>query len=281
MHKSLKSLLAVALAFGLSGPALAADVTADTVVAKVGNEEITLGHMITMTTQLPQEYQALPDDVLYNAILDQLVRQSAAAQAIEGKLSKAAQLALENERRSFLASEVLAQKAEQAVTPEALQAAYDAAYADMPATAEYNAAHILVETQEKAQDIKDMIDGGADFAEMARTHSTGPSGPSGGELGWFTKGMMVKPFEDAVIALEKGQVSDPVQTNFGWHIIVLKDLRDKPAPSLDEVSAELADGLREAAVTAALDEFSAATPVEMSAETVDPAQLRNIQLLQD
>ncbi len=82
-----------------------------------------------------------------------------------------------------------------------------------------HAKHILVENKEQAQDILDEIKEGASFDAMARKHSKCPSGTSGGDLGWFGKGAMVKEFEDAAFVLESGQVSEPVKTQFGWHII--------------------------------------------------------------
>ena len=280
MPKSPRFLLAAGLSLGLALPALA-EPAADTVVATVGGEEITLGHMIMMTAQLPQEYQQLPDEVLYDAVLDQLIRQTAVAQTIEGKLSTEARLALENERRSFLAGEALTDVAEAAVTDEALQAAYDERFANAEPELEYNASHILLETEEKALEVKARLDEGADFAEMAKEHSTGPTGPNGGSLGWFGKGMMVKPFEDAVVALKVGEISAPVQSDFGWHVIALNDQREKPTPTLDEVRAQLTAEIQQAAITAALDEITAAASVTRSEEKIDPAELRNMELVKD
>ena len=82
-----------------------------------------------------------------------------------------------------------------------------------------NASHILVPTLDEAKNLKRQIDGGMNFEQLARAHSKCPSSQYGGTLGFFDKGAMVKPFEDAVVALEVGQVSEPVQTQFGWHLI--------------------------------------------------------------
>jgi parvulin-like peptidyl-prolyl isomerase len=87
------------------------------------------------------------------------------------------------------------------------------------------ASHILVDTEEEAKSLKARIDGGADFAQLAAGHSNCPSSEQGGDLGFFRRGMMVKAFEDAAFALAKGQVSGPVKTEFGWHLIKLTDLR--------------------------------------------------------
>jgi len=279
MPNLMKPMLAAALSLGFAGPVFAAD--ADTVVATVGGEDITLGHMIVMTTQLPQDYQALPDDVLYQAVLDQLIRQAAVAQTIENSLSRESLLALENQRRSFLAGEALNAIAREAVTDEAITSAYETEFSSAEPENELNASHILVETEDEAAAIRAELEAGADFAALAKEKSTGPSGPSGGELGWFRKGMMVAPFEEAALALEVGQVSGPVQTQFGWHIVKLNDKRTLEAPALDEVRTELAEALQEEAIAAAIDELTAGANVTRTEEEIDPAMLRNMELLKD
>jgi len=102
---------------------------------------------------------------------------------------------------------------------------------------EFKARHILVETQSAAVALIEELQGGADFIELAQEHSTGPSGPSGGDLGWFTAQSMVKPFSDAVATMEVGAfTTSPVQTQFGWHIILLDETRDGAPPPLESVS---------------------------------------------
>ncbi len=88
------------------------------------------------------------------------------------------------------------------------------------------ASHILVQTEEEAKDLYEQIQNGADFAELAMKHSLCPSKRDGGDLRFFGRGMMVKPFEDAAFDMEVGQVSEPVQTQFGWHLIKLTDKKD-------------------------------------------------------
>lgn len=279
MPNPMKTLFASVLVAGVAVSAHAQD--ADTVVATVGGTEITLGHMIVMTSQLPPEYQNLRDETLYNAVLDQLVKQEAVGQSLNGELSKASILALENERRAFFASEALNRAAEAAVTEDAIKAAYDEQYGNVEPAKEFNANHILVETEEEAKELVEALNGGADFEELAKEKSTGPSGPSGGALGWFGVGMMVKPFEDAVLSLEPGQISGPVQTQFGWHVVKLNEVRDQAAPTLDEVRAEIAGALQQEAVTNAIEELGAEVEVSMTESTIDPALLRNIELIAD
>jgi len=101
---------------------------------------------------------------------------------------------------------------------------------------EYKARHILVETQSEAIDLIKELDGGADFAELAKDKSTGPSGPNGGDLGWFGPNQMVAPFSQAVAALDDGAYSKtPVQTQFGWHVILREDSRESTPPTLESV----------------------------------------------
>ena len=159
--------------------------------------------------------------------------------------------------------------------------AFDTKYANAEAGEEYNASHILVETEEEAIALKEELDGGADFAALAREKSTGPSGPGGGSLGWFGKGMMVPTFEAAVVAMEPGAVSDPVQTQFGWHVIKLNETRKTEAPSLESVREELELQLRQTRVQTAIEDVTAAADVDRSgAEGLDPAILKDLELLE-
>ncbi|MEM9477826.1 MAG: peptidylprolyl isomerase [Pseudomonadota bacterium] len=273
---------ALALSLALALPLQAQDDApgADTVVATVGDTDITIGHMIVLRSRLPQQYQQLPDDVLFQGILDQIVQQVVVGQAA-GDLSREHALAIENERRALLASQLIEEVAEGAVTDDALQAAYDEAYGNLEPETEFNAAHILVETEEEARALIEELDGGADFATLAREHSTGPSGPNGGSLGWFGEGMMVPPFEEAVIALEPGAFSqDPVQTQFGWHVLILNETRVKDAPTLDAVREELAAEVQGAAVDARVQELTDAAEITRAdVSAIDPAILRDLSLV--
>ncbi len=88
------------------------------------------------------------------------------------------------------------------------------------------ASHILVKTEEEAKNLYNEIKSGKDFAELAMEYSSCPSGRNGGDLGFFPKGVMVKPFEDAAFSLEVGELSQPVQTQFGWHLILVTDIEE-------------------------------------------------------
>lgn len=286
MTQRLTQAAAIALSMAFATPVLAQDTasgaaSADTVIATVGEREITLGHMILLRQTLPQQYSQLPDAVLFEGILDQLVQQSVLQDSVEGEMPGRVQVALQNEERSLMAAEAVAQILANAVTEDAIEAAYQETYGAAEPDMEYKAAHILVETEEEAQAIVAELEGGADFAALAQEKSTGPSGPNGGALGWFGKGMMVAPFEEAVVALEAGSISGPVQTQFGWHVIKLEETRMKEAPALDNVRAELRAQVEEAAVKARIDALLENANVDKSgAEGIDPALLNNIDLLE-
>lgn len=281
MHKGFTFLSSLAVAACLALPAtLQAAPHADTVVAVVNGEEITLGHMILAREALPNQYKQLGNDVLYDAILKQLVQQTVLKQSLNGQAPHYVEISLENERRSLLAGEAIDKVMQDAAGEEDLRAAYEGRYGDGFGGSEYDAAHILVETRETADAIKAELDGGADFAEMAKEKSTGPSGPSGGALGWFGEGQMVPEFETAVKGLEPGQVSEPVQTQFGWHVILLNDTRRQSAPEFDAVREELAGELREKAVGARVVELEDAATVEYpEIEGLSFDMLQDLELL--
>lgn len=273
------TLLASGLLAIAGAAAFAEGETMDTVVATVDGHEITLGQMIITRAQLPAQYQQLPDDVLFKGILDQLIQQQLLADQVEG-MPKRVAAALANEERSMLAGEAIDDLAKVAVTEEAIQADYAAMFADAAPETEYNASHILVATEEEINAAKARIDAGEDFAAVATEISTDTSGPGGGSLGWFGKGMMVPEFENAVIALEPGQVSEPVQTQFGWHLVKLNETREKEQPSLDELRGEIVAKLEEQAIQAALAELeSAATVTRPEEGAFDPALIKNMDLL--
>lgn len=273
------SLSGAGLVLALALPVHAQDTNADTVLATVGNVDITLGNVIVATSNLPTQYQQLPDDVLFNGILDQMIQQEALSQALGDDLSRSDRLGIENELRALRAAIVLQGAAEAAVTDEALQEAYDARFADATPATEYNANHILVETEDEAKALIAELEGGADFETLAKEHSTGPSGPNGGALGWFGLGMMVPEFEQAVVALEPGAISGPVQTQFGWHVIKLNETRLAEAPTLDQMREELTNEIQETAVREAIDSLTGAVDVVRNEADIDPALIRQGNLL--
>jgi len=279
MPKLANFIAGIAVACAVALPVSAQETTADTVVATVNGTDITIGDMIVMRDSLPDQYQNLPDDVLFKGLLEQAIQQTALAQTVKTP-SREIELRQVMQRRTLTAAVAIDKVVATAVTDQALQAAYDAQFANAEPTREYNASHILVATEDEAKAVISELEGGADFADLAKEKSTGPSGPNGGSLGWFSKGMMVQPFEEAVVAMEVGQISAPVQTQFGWHVIKLNETRIKDAPTLDDMRTELTDKLRQAAVDNAVKELAAAADIARpDVSTIDPAILRDLSLV--
>ncbi|MBQ0752479.1 MAG: peptidylprolyl isomerase [Roseovarius sp.] len=283
MFRPLLSTAALVTGLALGAQALAQDTpSAETVMATVGGTDITLGHMLAVRAALPAQYDQVPPEVLFKGVLDQLIQQELLSQAHEGEMSRAAALQLENERRAVLAADVAEGVVNADLTEERLQAAYEAQYAGAEEETEYKAAHILVETEEAAQKLVSELEGGANFAALAQEHSIGPSGPSGGDLGWFGDGVMVPEFFAAVSALEVGTVSAPVQTQFGWHVIKLEETRVKERPTLDAVREDLTNTLRQEAFDAYIAAREAATDVTRTDTTaMDPAVINQTDLLEN
>lgn len=269
----------LALALLLAAPVHAEGPSAATVVATVNGTQITLGEMIALRETLAEQYQSLPDDVLFDGILNQLIQQEILRQSIT-EMSARSSAMLANQERGFVSGIAVEKVVIEAVTDEALQAAYEARFADAAPVTEYHAAHILVETAEEAEALKAELAAGADFAELAKARSldTG-SGSTGGELGWFGLGMMVKPFEDAVVAATVGKVAGPVQTEFGFHLILVKETRIAENPALDMIRDELAEDVERAAIQALIESLTAMATVTRDGEGIDPTILKNSTLI--
>ncbi len=182
------------------------------------------------------------------AMLEELVNIFMLANSKEGKeLTKhreiAAALKVANAR--LIAETLVRKKMQDAkVDEQAIKAAYKTQYVEAPST-EYQARHILLKTEDEAKAIIRELDQGADFAELAKQKSTGPSKTVGGDLGWFTERQMVKPFTDAVAGMQVGNHSQQaVQTQYGWHVILLQDTRQVTVPELDQVRATIVQQLK-------------------------------------
>lgn len=275
----------------LTGTAVAQDAPettafdAGTVLATVNGVDITLGHAIVMRDRLPEQYQSLPDDVLMDGIIDQLVDQTLLSeQESEGPETDPLEvrLHLENERRGTLAARFVADRVGVAVDEAAIEEAYAERVEAFEPGKEFEAAHILVATEAEAADVIAQIEAGADFAELARTESTDPgSAPQGGALGWFGPGQMVPEFEAAVASMELGAISAPVQTQFGWHVVKLIETRETTPPSLAELRPELETALRQAKLQEEIDGLRAQATIERPDVSAPAESIRQSDLVKE
>ena len=150
---------------------------------------------------------------------------------------------------------------ENPVTSLELQGAYEENL-DQLSGVQYKARHILVDQESEAVTIIGELEGGADFAQLAMDRSTGPTGPNGGDLGWFSADTMVEPFANAVLAMEVGTFTQqPVQTRFGWHVILLEETEDRQPPGLEAVRADITSLVEQQKVEAYLNSLREAAEI--------------------
>ena len=254
----------------------AANYDATTVLATVNGTEITLGHLILLRSRLPHQFQQIPADVLFPNLLNQMIDQTLLADTESTSQDDDPldiRLLLENERRGSLANLAVQGIISEPLDEAAVQAAYDEQFADFEPEPEYRAAHILVDSEDKAKELLAQINDGADFAEVAKENSTDGSAAQGGELGWFGLGRMVPEFEEAVVAMKPGDVAGPVQTQFGWHLIKLEETRDSTAPTLEEVRPQIEDQIRQQQVQDAIAELRDGAEIDTPDTGVPPSAL--------
>ena len=238
------ALLAGALIFSMPLAASAQAPAADPVVAKVDGIDIHESDVALaeeeLGASLPQD--ATPEarrNYLITHLVDMiLLSRAAEEQGLSGSDDFKRRFAAM--RTKLLAGLMLRQIAQKSVNEEAMHKVYDDAIKQMGDEQEVRARHILVETEDQAKAIQADLKKGADFAELAKQKSKDPAAADGGDLGYFTKDQMVPEFADVAFKLDKGQISDPVKTAFGWHIIKVEDKRKKPAPTYDQVKDQLA-----------------------------------------
>lgn len=236
---------AIMLGGAALAPALAKD--ADPVVATLDDYEIRLSDVQGARGLLPPQLQGQPMEVVYPLLLDALINSHLASK-------KAREMGLDDnveykKRMARIGDQILerlllSQHIQEQITDEQVQKRYDELRERAKGIFEVHARHILVKTEDEAMDVIKKLQGGADFATLAQQRSIGPSGPKGGDLGWFGPGRMVRAFEDAALALLPGKFTGyPVQTTFGWHIIKVDERRPLTVASFEDTRPALVNEL--------------------------------------
>ena len=237
-----------ASAFGMIAAALLAAPAwsqSDPVIAKVNGMEIHESDLAMAEEDVGQspQTQALTGDARRDYLVSYLADVMLAAKAAEGKKiadQKEFKSRLAFIRNKLLMETLLQQEGKAAVTEAAMKKVYEEAVKQMGGEQEVRARHILVPTEDEAKAVLAEVKKGTDFAELAKQKSKEPGAAAeGGDLGYFGKEQMVPEFAEAAFKMEKGQVSDPVKTQFGWHIIKVEDKRTKPAPEFDKVKDQV------------------------------------------
>ena len=236
-------------------------------VATLDGDAIWLDEIMAVAETLPPEYQQQGIAGIYDQLVDEVANSRLAAVAArnagldaDADVAEAMRLAANR----VLAEAYITREVGKEITDEAIQNAYDIFVADTGSRETVTASHILVETEEEAIAIIGQLNDGADFAELAREKSTGPSGPNGGALGTFGRGQMVPGFETAAFEMPAGSYSaNPVQTQFGWHIIQVSEKGIEEAPSLDQMRDQLAANLSRQSFSRIVETLRVGTSIEV------------------
>jgi peptidyl-prolyl cis-trans isomerase C len=271
-----RALAVLACAIVLSAPiGVSQAQDSDPVVARVNGVDIRESDIGFAGEEIGGNMPSIPPeqkrDYLINYLVDVVVlSQAAEKQKLDDRPNVKHRLAFDRNR---LLMEMLLQDAgKSALSDAAEHQVYDDAIKQVKSEQEVHARHILVPTEDEAKAILAQLKGGADFAALAKEKSKDPGAAEGGDLGYFTKDQMVPEFAEVAFKLDKGQLSDPVKTQFGWHIIKVEDKRIKPTPTFEQVKpqienyvahraqAELVENLRKSATVERLDKLAAHDP---------------------
>jgi len=259
-----------AIAAILIGLSTSNSLSQDDVVAKVGDREITALELKFAEGEMANQFNQVPPDqrqaALLKALIDiKLLAVAASKEALDKGPEFKAQLEFLKSRA--LHNLLFQQNIVSGIKDEDLKSRYDKEIGAMTPEMEVNARHILMKSKEEAEAVIKLLNEGRDFIELAKEKSTGPSGPNGGDLGFFGKGQMVPPFEKAVFALSNGEYTkEPVKTTFGFHVIKRESERKTEPPIFKDVKEQVRQMLlRERYIGLVID-----IRKDVSVEVIDP-----------
>jgi peptidyl-prolyl cis-trans isomerase C len=269
--RALGALAFAALLSTPSGVAWAQD--KDPVVARANGVDIRESDLAFAEEEIGGNIPAMPPDqkrdYLINYLVDVVVLSQAAEQQ---KLADRPEVKhrLTFDRNRLLMEALLQDTGKAALSDAAEHQVYDEAIKQVKGEEEVHARHILVPTEDEAKAILAQLKGGADFATLAKEKSKDPGASEGGDLGYFTKDQMVPEFAEVAFKLDKGQISDPVKTQFGWHIIKVEDKRTKPTPTFEQVKPQLENYVAHRAQAQFVDNLRKSATIERLDKPVAP-----------
>ncbi|MCW0234466.1 MAG: peptidylprolyl isomerase [Ferrovibrio sp.] len=248
MTRSIRSAFFVAAAFAVASPAALAQpakTAGDPVVARVNGQPITRSAVMEFYNQLPPQMAQIPLEQILPGIINELAARRLLSDAAEkAKLGDdaAVKKQLQSAREQVLQQAYLDRKVKEDVTEAKMKTRYDELIKQQPPQEEVHARHILVANEADAKAALDEVKKGADFTEVSKKRSTGPTAATGGDLGFFTKDKMVPEFAEAAFNLQPGQVTEtPVKTQFGWHVIKVEARRKSDPPKFEDVRGQVYD----------------------------------------
>jgi peptidyl-prolyl cis-trans isomerase C len=253
--------------------------SADTPFIEVNGKIIKFGSAIIAFSKIQQRNLNFDKNTIFSQIVQQLVNEELLSQKID-KENKLTLLALEHEKRSAKAAQMVSKILKNFPNDELVKSAYKNLTNDFKGSLEYNASHILVKEEGQAINIRKDISNGKNFEALAKEHSIGPTGKNGGNLDWFDLGSMVPEFSTALMVLSEGDISQPVQTKFGWHLIKLNKTREKKIPEFKEIKAQLIQNLRQKKINDYLKSLSENSEISFVGRNINPDEITNIKLLE-
>ncbi|HZH28851.1 MAG TPA: peptidylprolyl isomerase [Azospirillaceae bacterium] len=243
------------------------EANADPVVARVNGQEIKRSDVTATISQMPPQIQQMPVEIVFPAILDQMISMKLLAGAgyaqnlqndpdVKERLRRAEERAVQE---VYMQRQINAR-----ISDDKLRERYKEWVAENPPQDEVRASHILVDSEDKAKDLIKRLQDGADFALLAKENSTDPgSAPTGGDLGYFNEGDMVQPFAQAAFTLSPGALAAaPVKTQFGWHVIKVVDRRQGAVPAFEEVAPQLRNEMQQDVVAGIIEELRGSAKIE-------------------
>ncbi len=254
--------------------------SADTPFVEINGKIIKFGSAIIAFSKLQQRNINFDENTIFSQIVQQLINEELLSQKIE-KENKLTLLALEHERRSAKAAQMVSKILKNFPNDDLVNSAYENLTNEFKDSLEYNASHILLKDEDQAKAVRKEIDNGKNFEALAKEHSIGPTGKNGGNLNWFDLGNMVPEFSTALMVLSQGDISQPVQTKFGWHIIKLNQTREKKIPEFGEIKAQLVQNLRQKKINDYLKSLTENSEISFVGKNINPNEITNIKLLEN
>ena len=240
--------------------------TEDPIVAKVNGKEILQSEIVRAKELLPERYRNEPIGLMFPGLLRSVIDSYLAEEYARAKgMHNGAEYKADIKRieRQVLQRLALKKVINEEVTEEALKARFQKLKMVSSGREEIRARHILLKSREAAAEVIGLLDQGGDFKQLAKKKSIGPSGSSGGDLGFFGRGQMVPAFEKAAFDLESGvYTSEPIKTQFGWHVILNEGSRKSEPISFEDTKERLRDQLTQEVVTNLMDELRRAAKIK-------------------
>ena len=255
------------------------NLSADTPFLEVNGKIIKFGSAIIAFSKIQQSNINFDQKTIFSQIVQQLVNEELLSQKIE-KENQLTLLALEHEKRSAKAAQMVSKILKNFPSDELVNSAYQNLTDQLKGSLEYNASHILVKEEDQAKNILKNLNAGEDFEDLAKKHSVGPTAKNGGKLNWFDLSTMVPEFSTALMVLSEGDISQPVKTKFGWHVIKLNETREKKIPGLEKVRPQLVQSLRQRKINDYLNSLSENSEINFLGQNINPNQITNLELLE-